>query len=174
MHSWIVLSTFDASLDCLHISLELASAALLGVVHQGGFSSHSVYTRLMERLSYDHWVCLFLQGEFPTPWFFGENLRTPLCYQGFLFLVFFVWHFSGGCSEVVSKIYLLPISTRAAEVFFMLGILGVLLSCYQVDGLAQTGQVSWGARSIIEGPFDGWMYPTCLDKIAFWLQAAYW
>ena len=117
MHSCIVLSTFNASLDGLHISLELASAALLGVFHQGGFSSHSVYTPLMERLSSDHWVCLFLQGEFPTPWTFGKNLRTPLRSQGFLFLVLFVRYFSGGGSKVVSKIYLLPINTRDAEFF---------------------------------------------------------
>ena len=117
MHSWIVLSTFDASLDGLHISLELASTAFVGVVHQGGFSSHSVYTRLMERLSSDHWVCLFLQGEFPRPWTFGKNLRTPLRSQGFLFLVFFVRHFYRGGSKVVSKIYLLPINARAADFF---------------------------------------------------------
>ena len=117
MHSCMFLSTVDASLDGLHISLELASTALLGVGRRGGFSSHSVYTRLLVILSYDHWVCLFLQGEFPTPWPFFENLRTTLRSRGFLFLVLFVQKFSGGGSEVVSKIYLLPIYALAAEIF---------------------------------------------------------
>ena len=52
MNLCIFLSTVDASLDGLHISLGFASAAFLGVGRRGGFSSHSVYTRLMERISY--------------------------------------------------------------------------------------------------------------------------
>ena len=160
MHSWIFLSTVDASLDDLYIYLELAIAYLLGVVHQCGFSSHSVYTRLMVHLSYEHWVCLFLQGEFPTPWTFGENLTTPLRSQGFLFLVFFVCHFSGGGSKVVSKIYLLPNYARAAEVFpsaqsYWWSPL-LLLGCYPCANWT----VSWGLLSNIEGPFDGSMFPT--------------
>ena len=111
------LSTVDASLDGLHISLEISSGDLLRFGWRGSFSSHSVYTRLMERHSSEHWVCLFLQGEFPAHWTFGENLRTPPRSQGFFFLVFFVRHFSGGVSKVVSKIYLLPIYARADEVF---------------------------------------------------------
>ena len=59
MHLCIYLSTVDASLDGIYISLELVSASLLGVGRWGGFSSHRVYTRLMARLSSDHWVCLF-------------------------------------------------------------------------------------------------------------------
>ena len=34
------------------------------------------------KVSFQH-----LRLEFPIPWSFGENLRTTLCYQGFLFLV---------------------------------------------------------------------------------------
>ena len=52
----IFLSTVDAFLDGLHMSLELVSVALLGIVQQGGFSSHIVYTRLMVRLSSEYWI----------------------------------------------------------------------------------------------------------------------
>ena len=74
MHSCIFLSTADVSLYGLHISLEIVSESLLGVGWWGGFSSHSVYTRLIARLSSDHWVCLFLQGEFTTPWTWVSNI----------------------------------------------------------------------------------------------------
>ena len=62
MHLCIFLYTVDAYLDGLHISLELASAAILGVGRRDGFSYHSVYTQLMDWLSYAHWVCLILHG----------------------------------------------------------------------------------------------------------------
>ena len=67
------LSTVDASLDGLHISLDLASTALLGFVHQGGFSSHSVYTRLMVRLSSDHWVFNFYKVSFQHLGIFAKS-----------------------------------------------------------------------------------------------------
>ena len=52
-------------------------------------------------------VCSFLQGDFPTPCSFGENLRTPLRSQGLLLLVLFVSHFSEGGFQVVRK-YISP------------------------------------------------------------------
>ena len=174
MHSWIFLSTFDASLDGLHIYLELASAALLGVGRQGGFSSHSVYTRIMARLSSDHWVCLFLQDWFPSPWPFGKNLRTPLHSRGLFFLVFFVWHFSWGGSKVISKIYILTIYARAAEV------LPSAQSPWRSPLLLSVRQpcpnwaVSWVVRYIFRVPLMVQCLRRFLDKNTFWLQAAYW
>ena len=158
----LFLSTFDTSLDGLHISIELASATLLGFGWRSGFSSHIVYNCLIVRLSSDHWVCLYLQGdfshlglEFPIPWNFGKNLRNPLCYQGFFFLVFSVWHFSGGGSKVVSKIYLLPISARAADIFSSdqsSWRSPLLLSGWNP---CPNWIVSWGSSSIIDGHSDG-------------------
>ena len=84
------LSTIDVYLYGIHISLDHTSGALLGVGRRDGFYSHSVYNRLMAWLSSEHWDFKFLQGEFPTPWTFGKNLRTTLRSQGFLFSVFFV------------------------------------------------------------------------------------
>ena len=53
-----------------------------------GISSHNFSALLLARLAFDHWVCLFLQCLFPTPWYFVEILRTPICYQGFPFQLF--------------------------------------------------------------------------------------
>ena len=118
-------------------------------------------------ISSGHWVCLFLKDEFPTPCPFGENLSNPLCSQGFLFSVLFVCHFSRGGSEVVRKIYLLPISARAAEVFpsarspWRSPLL--LSSCQPCINWT----IYWGLRSIIEGPFDGSISPIFLITLLF-------
>ena len=54
-----LLSPVDTSSDSLHICLVLVSAALLGVVPQGGFSSHKFYIRLLVRLASAHWVVFY-------------------------------------------------------------------------------------------------------------------
>ena len=55
MQYWIVLTKVDASLDGLHIYLELASVALLGFGWRCGFSSHNMmkyrYTKILSKRS---------------------------------------------------------------------------------------------------------------------------
>ena len=65
-----LLSPVDTSSDSLHICLVLVSAALLGVVPQGGFSSHKFYIRLLVRLASAHWV-VFITRFIPTPCIFS-------------------------------------------------------------------------------------------------------
>ena len=152
MNLWTFLSTVDASLDGLHISIELASAALLGVVQHGGFSSHSVYTRLMVWLSSDYWVCLFLKGEFPTPWTFGKNLRNPPRSQGLFFLVLFVRHFPEEAPKLSAK-YISYQFMRELLIFFLLiNILGGLLSCCWVVSHVRTGQSLEGSAPLFRVP----------------------
>ena len=45
-----LLSPVDAYSDGLYIYLALVSAAILGIDRNGGLSSHTDYTRLLERL----------------------------------------------------------------------------------------------------------------------------
>ena len=174
MHSWIFLSTVDASLDGLHISLDLASADILGVVHQGGFSSHSVYTRLMVSLSSDHWVCLFLQGEFPTPWTFGENLSTLIPSQGFLFLIFFVRHFPEEAPKLSAKYISCQFMHELLKFFLPLNLIGGLLSCCWVVSHVQTGQSIEGSAPLLKIPLMVQCLQYFSDKTVFWLHAAYW
>ena len=96
-----VLSLVNTSLRWSTLfCIALARAVLLGFNWRGGFSSHSVNTYLLMRLSSSQWVCFVLQCAFQTPWPSGKKLRTPLHYWGFPFLIFFVWHFSGGGSKI--------------------------------------------------------------------------
>ena len=56
-HAFVhLLSHVDTASYVRHIFLVLVSAALLGVGRWGRFYSHSVYTFLLERLAYSHWV----------------------------------------------------------------------------------------------------------------------
>ena len=128
----------------------------------------------MVRLSSDHWVCLFVHGEFPTLWPFGENLRTPLRSQRFFLSVLFFWHFSGGGSKVGSKIYLLPIYARAVEVFPSDQLLGSLLSCFWVVSYVWTGESLEGSAPLLRVPLMVQCVQHFSDKTDFWLQAAYW
>ena len=64
--------------------LALASAALLRVGCWGGFSSHIVYTRRMERLESSHYWG-FYNVRSPTPLPFSKILRSPLRTWGFHF-----------------------------------------------------------------------------------------
>ena len=137
MHLWIYLSTFDVSLDDLHISLELDSAALIGVVQQGRFYSHIVYTRLMVRISSDHWVCLFLQGELPKLRTFGKILRNPLRSEEFLFLVFFVRHFSEEAPKLSAKYISCQFMRDLLNFFLMLDLIGGLLTWVLVTHLVK-------------------------------------
>ena len=152
MHLWIFLSTVDASLDGIHISLELASAALLRIVHQGGFSPQSVYTLLMERLSSDHWVCLFLHGEFPTLWPFGENLRTPLRSQGLLFLVLFARNFPEEAPKLSVKYISCQLMREMLKFFLTLNIIGGILYCCWVVRNVRTGQSLEGSAPLLRVP----------------------
>ena len=67
MHLCIVISTVDASLDGLHISIGISISALLGVGRRGGFSYHSVYTRLMARLNMTFGFVYFYKVSFQHP-----------------------------------------------------------------------------------------------------------
>ena len=157
----------DVSLDGLHISLELASAALLRVVHQGGFSSHSVYTPLMERISSNHWVCLFLQGEFPKPWTFGETLSTPLRSQGFLFFVFFVRHFPEEAQKLAAKYISCQFMRELLKFFLPLNLIGGLLSCCWVVSHVQTGQSLEGSAPLLRVTLMVQFLQRFLDKTVF-------
>ena len=151
MQLCMFLSTVDASLNGLHISLGLASEELLGVSWWGGLSYHSVYTRLMERLQYYHWFFLCLQGYFPTPWPFGKNLRTPLRSQGLLFLVFSVWHFSGGGQSWQQNISPAKFCASYWVVYFRSIFLAIFFlvvgfsSMYKMNSLLRAPLHSWGA-----------------------------
>ena len=112
-----LLSPTDSYSDGLHIYLALVSAVLIRVGQWGGFSSDMFCTYTLSRLSSDLWVSFVLQRVFQTRCTFGENLRTPLHYWGFPFLVFFVQNFQEEVPKVVGKFSLTGNSRSSCWVF---------------------------------------------------------
>ena len=162
-----LLSPAGVSLDILHIYLAILSAALFGVGHRGGFSSH-----IFTPASWRGWhmpIELFCFTSFiPTTWIFSctnfsvvsnmdSILMVPLRSWGFF--DFWCPTFSGGGSIVSGELlFHYPFTRKLLRFFLPPDLLGGLYSWLWVVSRGITGQflktVSYGLLSVLDGPFN--------------------